>query len=129
MAVLPRWIGSSAVAFDPEFLELMDDTLGWEERIGEDAFGNPRYAVQMAVRAHVEGVMATRGAPGDREGTEGPTEQFVGTIYTPVVGIKPLDRLMLPAHMGSMIQYVDSVNTLNDEQGPHHHEIQFEEGK
>jgi hypothetical protein len=115
------------MAFDPAFLELMQDYMGWQQHLGHDGFGNPTYSDSVTVQAHVDGVTAARGAPGDSEATEGPAKRFYGTVYTPVVGIEPKDRLTFPVRLDSLVQYVGDVNTLNDEDGPHHHEIQFSE--
>lgn len=115
------------MAFDTAFFELMQDYLGWQKHLGYDDFGNELYAIPVTVQAHVDGVTAARGTPGDSEATEGPTKRFYGTVYVPVVGIQPKDRLTFPVKLESVVEYVESVNTLNDEDGPHHHEIQFTE--
>jgi hypothetical protein len=103
------------MAFDPEFLELMPDTITYRPKTTMDSYGRETYGDPVVIRCRIVG------KPRLIRNVEGDQVAVSTTIYTGgAFGIEADGEITMPDGSKPPIQ---AVYTYPDEEGPHHQEV------
>jgi len=109
------------MTIDPQFLQLMPSIVTWYQKSSRDAYGKGSFAATgTAVRCRIQ-----QSSKMSRD-SEGKEVNEIGSVY--VYGVSTItvdDKLVMP---DGKVAVVLTVETRNDESGPHHTVIRIGQG-
>ncbi len=101
-----------------EFNDFLNDTVTVEPLVSRDGYGTPTYGAAVSYQCRVSG---NEIQVADVSGVVRATKATIYIMGNPT--INPADRLTMPAGFFPQQPPMIGVNTLSDENGPHHVEI------